>query len=391
MKENDVLYFISSVQGGNGPKTIMKEIVKNSSKNYTIVTLDDNEKLDYEQYEKEFNIGIKLKKKGGFNDIYKLFLLIKRFYFIVKKSKPKVIIADGCKLIFLLVGIINILFFLNFKKTKIKIIFRYGNVYSKARQSVDFKSKLLNFLEKLSHKYTPSLIIFPSFFSRDDFKNEVGISNQKTKVIYNPVDIKLIRKEAREKIDHSFFNENDSRKVFVTVASLTYRKGIDYLIEAFTDVVKSHDIKLAIIGEGDRRSEIQKLINENGLNENVKLFGYQKNPYKFINKSYALIHPALWEGFGIVILEAMACGVPVIATKCPGGPKEIIKNNKTGILVKPKSSESLKIAIIKLIQNQQLRDKFAHYSKKEVGKYNTKKITNKYQIEINKLIKKRTK
>jgi glycosyltransferase involved in cell wall biosynthesis len=107
------------------------------------------------------------------------------------------------------------------------------------------------------------------------------------------------------------------------------------------------------------RPELQRQIARHGLSSCVRLWGFQENPHRFIAAADAFVLSSLWEGFGNVIVEAMACGVPVIATDCPHGPAEIITHRKNGLLVPPADSRAMATAILELLQDQPMRRRLA--------------------------------
>ena len=113
--------------------------------------------------------------------------------------------------------------------------------------------------------------------------------------------------------------------------------------------------KLEFIGEGEQRNYLENLIDELGLRNKVFLLGFQKNPYNFLSNSDIFVLSSRWEGFGHVIVEAMATGTAVISTNCKSGPSEIIKNNHDGILCRPNNATDIKSFIVDLYKNKQKR------------------------------------
>lgn len=160
----------------------------------------------------------------------------------------------------------------------------------------------------------------------------------------------------------------------LTVAELHPRKGIHVLLEAIEALVKTKkNLHFAIAGDGPQRKILEKLIAKRGLNNTVTLLGRQKNiPYLMKTADFFVL-PSVREAFGMVILEAMVSGLPIIASKT-GGIPEIIKNEKTGLLVPPNNPEKLAEAIQKLISSKKLREKFIKNSSTLVEKKFSAKI-----------------
>jgi Glycosyltransferase len=145
------------------------------------------------------------------------------------------------------------------------------------------------------------------------------------------------------------------RTILVNIASLEAYKGQKYLIEAMKKIlVIRQDIMLYIVGQGSLENSLQSLINKYGLQDNVILAGGNKPREEiplWMNACDVFVLPSLSESFGIVQIEAMACGKPVVATR-NGGSEEIIMNKKLGILVGPKDSDGLSRAILVALETE---------------------------------------
>lgn len=160
-------------------------------------------------------------------------------------------------------------------------------------------------------------------------------------------------------IDFSLFKLNESTRKnpekfrFITAGSLIPRKGFTVLLKAFRKVLETYpDSQLLIMGEGPERVTIESLISELGLSNSVKLFGAFKR-FQFseeLKDSDAFVLASRGETFGVVYAEALACGVPVIATKC-GGPEDFV-NRTNGILVPINDLESLATAMLNVMQKK---------------------------------------
>jgi len=105
-----------------------------------------------------------------------------------------------------------------------------------------------------------------------------------------------------------------------------------------------------ILGEGEERPKLEALVRELRLEEDVALPGFVDNPYKYMKRAAVFVLSSQWEGFGNVLVEAMACGCPVVATDCPSGPAEILENGKWGRLVPPGDPEALAKAILDTVE-----------------------------------------
>lgn len=187
----------------------------------------------------------------------------------------------------------------------------------------DFKNRLI-----IQRFYNRSeRIISVSQGIKDDLIHNFNIKPFLIEVIHNPVDAASIKKLSMEKLDkeHEWIFKN---KVIISVGRLSHEKAQDDLIRAYAQLMDIPDLSLVLLGEGEDKAALKKIVLENKLLDRVHFLGFQKNPYKFIAKSKLFVLSSKWEGFPNVVLEAMACNIPVISSDCPTGPSEIFLNNK---------------------------------------------------------------
>lgn len=143
------------------------------------------------------------------------------------------------------------------------------------------------------------------------------------------------------------------------VGRLSRDKGIEYLIKAMPQIIKKYsDTKLLIIGDGALREFLRELIRKMKIQKNVIIIGGRSNNElpKYYATADVFISPSLTEGQGVTLIEAIVSGTPVIGSNI-GGIPEIIKNNETGLLVREKHPDQIAAAVIKLLDNQELREK----------------------------------
>ncbi|MBU3217108.1 glycosyltransferase [Clostridium estertheticum] len=169
--------------------------------------------------------------------------------------------------------------------------------------------------------------------------------------------------------------------------------GIEYLIEGFSKVIReyqgSKELKLLIVGDGTQKIKLESLVNELGINSNVTFTGKIDNDKvpEYINMMDIVCLPSLSESFGVSAVEACACERPILATNV-GGLKEIIFDNYNGFIIKQKSSEDIKLKIIKIIENEVQMMEFSKNARKLVlEKYswinNAKIMDNLYKKLVN--------
>jgi len=224
---------------------------------------------------------------------------------------------------------------------------------------------------------------------RADVISRYGIAGDRVVTLYNPIDIAGIEDLAREPISDSVLNTNGRRKFspfkIVAVGVLKYQKGYDLLIEALAKL-KSLPLRLWIIGEGKERHSLVSLADRLGVGDRVSFVGFQRNPYAWMARTDLFVLPSRWEGFGHVIAEAMVCGVPVLATRCPSGPEEIITDGVDGQLCQPHKVESLAQHIEALSKDLEGRRSLAKAAKMSVRRFDVKQIVRGYENLLSEVI-----
>ena len=181
-------------------------------------------------------------------------------------------------------------------------------------------------------------------------------------------------------IDYQAFNKailRDSIKnineiVIGTVGRLEKVKGINYLLFAMKIILAKYPhTRLEIIGDGSQAGELVEISKKLGISNSVKFFGKFTDVIPFYNKMDIFILPSVLEGFGIVLLEAMAAGLPVVASDVDG-IKEVVIHGESGILIPPKNPDAIASAVIQLIENPQLVNKLVENGLKRAQLFDVK-------------------
>ncbi|WP_406683348.1 glycosyltransferase [Seonamhaeicola sp. MEBiC1930] len=205
-----------------------------------------------------------------------------------------------------------------------------------------------------------------------------GFRNVKT--IYNSIDFDYVSELAQKNV---LINE----KFVIAVGRLDPVKQFDKLIEAYSkSILPSNNIQLFIIGSGDEEVSLRKIVDKNNLTSKVKLFNFQENVFKYISKSEFLVLSSEYEGFPRVLLESMACGVPVVSFNCDTGPDEIVINEVNGLLVENQDFVELTKAMNNMIDNKELYKKLRANSIKSVQKFSLKSINDSWDVYMKYLI-----
>ena len=177
----------------------------------------------------------------------------------------------------------------------------------------------------------------------DDLAENFGIPRRKLARIYNPVDLDLIRRLA----EAGGYPYSGNGPHIVAAGRLAKEKGFDVLLDAMRLVRAAvTDAQLTILGEGPLRSGLLDQRNKLGLDGAVHLTGYLSNPYPYFKHADLFVLPSRWEGFGLVAIEALAVGTPVLATDCPGAVREILAGCPLAEFVPPSDPQALARGII---------------------------------------------
>ncbi|MGI6165851.1 MAG: glycosyltransferase [Limnochordia bacterium] len=229
----------------------------------------------------------------------------------------------------------------------------------------------------------------------------------KVRTIYNPIDVDYLQSCSVTESGHlSALGTGGEGLVIATMGRLTHAKGHWHLIRAMTRVKEAiPDVVLSIFGEGELRSYLSKLIEQLQLEDTVHLFGYQSNPFMYVKNAGIFVLPSLYEGFSMVLCEAMALGVPVIDTHCKSGPREILDPNgrfdgpldsmefaEYGLLIPTcdgtrydasqaltKEETILAESVIELASNAVLRQEYSERGKMRASHFDVKHIAKKWE------------
>lgn len=214
------------------------------------------------------------------------------------------------------------------------------------------------------------------------------LPQSKKTVIYNPFFISTNNSESLD-IPSAI---NPDKNWIISMGRLTKQKGFDLLLTAFSKIAdKYQDWQLIILGEGELRTELENKIEQLNLTRQVILPGRVSNPFPLIKQAKLFVMASRFEGFPMAHGEAMLCGVPIIATDCPSGPKELIRDGIDGILVPNQDISALTIAMESLITHKTVRKRLATAAP-EVGKrFSLEKIISNWEQLIEAVITKEKK
>lgn len=194
-------------------------------------------------------------------------------------------------------------------------------------------------------------------------------------IIYNPIDIDRIQEMASKSLPTENFG-----KYIIGVGRLTTQKGFDLLIESFAKI-PDKTIQLLLLGEGPQETALKELCLALGVQNRVHFLGFVNNPYVWMAHAQCFVLSSRWEGFGLVVAEALACGAPTVATDCIAGPSEILENGRYGLLVKPENPLALSQAICEVLGGKRFENPAA-----KLEEFRAERVANRYAQVISEAI-----
>ncbi len=256
------------------------------------------------------------------------------------------------------------------------IVTVHNNLSQESHNATSLKRKYVPYIIPLFYPLADAVVAVSQGVAND--LKKLSLRSNNIKVIYNPIVTPELTKNVHKSLEHPWFATGEP-PVILGVGRLNQQKDFLTLIRAFAKVRQQLPARLIILGEGEERSSLELLVKELNLNNDVALPGFVDNPYIYMAKAAVLVLSSGWEGFGNVLVEAMAVGTPVVATDCPSGPAEILENGKYGALVPVGDENKMAEAIIETI----------HYPPepefliKRGQEFSVKEAVSKYQKALN--------
>lgn len=351
-----ILFIVPSLSGG-GSERIISIIFNflNRKKFEPILVLLKNEGPYLEDIPKDIQI-IDLQATQARYAIIKIIRTI-------KQVKPDIVFST--------LGYLNILIAMikPFLSKDIIFIARESNTVSVQNKQEKYPV-LFDLLYKVFYNNFDK-IISQSDYMKKDLIDNYNIMKDKIEVIYNPVNITKIETLANENMTN--FYKNDKFNL-LTVGRLDYQKGYDLLIEAMRKLDKK--FYLTILGQGEDAAKLEQLAKSFDIEDNITFAGFQSNPYIYMIHADLFILSSRYEGLPNVVLEANACGTPVVAFNCPGGIGEIIENGVNGFLCECENIDELAEKINKASSHNFDKNKIKRLIK---NKYDANTIIKHYE------------
>ena len=210
----------------------------------------------------------------------------------------------------------------------------------------------------------------------DDLVSQFGVARDRITVVHNPTDLEAIAAAVREPLEPSQQRQL-AHPLIVAAGRLADAKNYPLLIEALAVLRRSVPAQLLILGEGERESALRSQVSRLGLEDAVVFCGFQRNPWKFIACADVFALSSRYEGFGNVLIEAMACGVPVVATSSPG-TREIVNSGVDGLLVDAHEPAALAAALQRILVDHALRQRMSQEARRSAQNFALPAIATTY-------------
>ena len=373
-----VVFVVPSLRGGGGERvaaTLLESLQRSSSNIKLILVLFDVEStgnlgpdidVRYLNVRKSWDIIYTIKK------FFKVIFNLSR---IIKNESPCTILSfvDYSNVVSIIGN------WLSGKKNRVIISVHNIPIVQMRECAPNFWEKIMGLLIKVFYNKADSIIAVSKHVGDDLVKNS-RINEKLIHIINNPIDIDRINYLSNEDVAEEFFNED--APIILAVGRLSKEKGFEYLLKAFSLLKERSNARLVILGEGKEEANLKKLRKELGIDKQVLFLGFKDNPYKYMKRSTIYVLSSLYEAFPMVLLEAMACGIPVISTIYKPCTNEIIEHKKNGLLVAVADEKALAESMLRLLDDDGLRRSLSKEAKKKVLNYSVEKITKQYKAVL---------
>ncbi len=250
----------------------------------------------------------------------------------------------------------------------------------RGRSRTDLKQRAVVGLKRLTYRFA-DVVTAVSQGVADELADVVGLGRERIAVVYNPMVDEHLAELAAEPVDHPWLDGADP--VVIAVGRLVVYKDYPTLIEAFARVRQSVPARLIILGTGPLKDELVQRVRALGLDGQVDFAGFHANPFKYMARARLLMQSSRVEGLPGSLIQAMACGTPVVATDCDHGPREVIRAPGTdGFLVPVGDAAALADRAVALLRSPGLRDQVGQAARASAGRFSLAASMTRYQQAI---------
>ncbi|WP_415911830.1 glycosyltransferase [Neptuniibacter sp. QD37_11] len=329
-----IFLIIPSFRGGGAERVFIDLADLLSRSNYEVTLVSLSGEGEYSNSLPE-GLSVKVLGTGGVKNSF--FALVK----LLKNCDPDIIISA---LTHVNIAVVIASFM---AKSKAKVIVTEHNPYSIEKRALSLPIRFALFIGCFCTYRLASKVVAVSKGVKTSLIKALHLKPETIKVIYNPINIDRVRTLAASEI----YAKQDI-PTLVTMGRLVRQKRHDVLLKAFARVcTQQKPMRLLIYGDGPLLSELMDLAERLHIKDNVQFLGFADNPFSAIANSDGFVLSSEFEGFGNVLVEALALGIPIVSTNCEVGPAEILDNGRYGLLSKEGSVESFANCLETLIFN----------------------------------------
>ncbi|MFH0826055.1 MAG: glycosyltransferase [Pseudomonadota bacterium] len=254
--------------------------------------------------------------------------------------------------------------------TGVKVgIVEHGPLSKYITGSFGFRASLIPLLARWTYPRADRILAVSQGVA-DELHTILGV---KAVVVHNPAVLPDLAERAAEPIDHPWFAPG-MPPVVISAGRLSAQKDYPTLLRAFRFLIQQREARLVVLGEGEDRADLLRMTHELGIERCVSFPGFVSNPPAYFARSAVFVLSSLWEGQPMVLLEAMGCGTPVVATDCDYGPSEILEGGKLGKLVRVGDWEGLAQAMDDILH----APPDTGMLKRAAAKYTLSRVTHNY-------------
>lgn len=267
-------------------------------------------------------------------------------------------------------------------RSRARVIFNLGTPVSAFLEDRDYawsrpwRRAAFTAASRLAYRRA-DLILATSAGVGDDVQRTFGVDASRIRIVHNPVDVTRIATATSEAVDERD-RERMRPPVVVAAGRLAEAKNVPLLVEAFALLRRRIDARLFVLGDGAHESALRDHIARLGLAGSVFLCGFKDNPWRYIAKADVFALTSRYEGFGNVLVEAMACGVPVVATSS-AGTREVVVDGVNGLLVDAHTPAAVAAAIERVLSDGALRERLAAGARASAAAYAVPAIVRQYE------------
>ncbi|MBI5075474.1 MAG: glycosyltransferase [Nitrospirae bacterium] len=374
LKQKKIIFVVPSLKGGGAERvatTLLESFRKSEPELELFLVLFGEEVCG----ESGFNIRCRylhVHERGSLlYTVFKFFKIIIQLARIFKEESPSAILSfmDYSNIVSIVGN------YLSGKRARV-VISVHTKLTALTRQySSDKWERSLGVLIKRLYNHADSVVAVSRDVA-DDLEKNFGIDRNLIQVISNPFDLKKIRCLSEEHVMENIFKGNIP--IILSVGRLSSEKNVGCLVKAFSLLKADLKAALVILGEGEEEQYLKQLCRDLGIEKNVFFLGYKDNPFKYMKRSTVFALSSFYEGFGNVIVEAMACGLPVVATRSYESIEDIIENDRNGLIVPVAEEKALADALLRLLNNPEVRERYISEAMKKVECYRSETIAAQY-------------